>query len=120
MLHLKTFRAIDEHCKKFHGVTLKIPSCQVIIRKTGYFVSINGGQNVALKEWDSCKLSDFIIDNLDRFLHDGLFLGIWKDEGTIYLDLTIWIRGYSKALLFGRNNGQRAIYSCKNGKAIEL
>jgi len=119
MSHLRTFKEIIKYCNRYQGVTLRIPSCEIASYKTGYFVSIEGGQIVTHLEFTSDILSDFIIDNSDKLSH-GFLLGIWYDKEHVYLDLTKWIQGYSKALSFGRDNKQIAIYDVKNQKVITL
>jgi hypothetical protein len=119
MSHLRTFKAIDNYIKRHGGLTLEIPSCNIVSRKTGYFVSLAGGQIVTGEHWNVDKLSDFIVDNLD-ILSRGHFLGLWCNNDLICLDLTVWIRGKKNAINFGLRNCQEAIYNCKTGKAEEI
>lgn len=51
----------------------------------------------------------------------GTIVGYWTDsDGTVYRDLTVWIRDRDQAISFGRSNKQLAIWDIANNCEIRL
>jgi hypothetical protein len=121
-MELKTFEQIRAHVIKHGGLTLSLRDGQIPEHKTGYYVSLKNGliiQSIALSV---TVIHDFIIDHLWILNLSGFFLGIWYDKKTslVYIDVTKWIREKSRALSFGYDNNQKAIYDVKHGKVIPI
>ena len=53
-------------------------------------------------------------------LENGLLFGVWRDGGTIALDVSCWIVDREKAIEFGLKNRQLAIWDIAAGEAIFL
>lgn len=48
------------------------------------------------------------------------YIGLWVDNGVMYIDISKHIIDYNKALETARNNKQLAVYDLKNDKSIYL
>ena len=86
----------------------------------GYMVSIQG-QEVKINKNDIQgikkereKKREFIKDKR------GLYSGLWLDSDIMYIDVSIHIINYLRALEVGRYNKQLAIYDLKNNDSIYL
>ena len=86
----------------------------------GYMVSLEGAEsqvkgddyqaiNQAIKEKQT------IIKN-----NDNLFIGLWLDNGIMFIDISINIIDKMEALEFGKYNKQLAIYDLENNDSIYL
>jgi hypothetical protein len=57
---------------------------------------------------------------VDSYYLDGAFIGVWKKDGFIYLDISKNISDLEKAKEIGFYHNQKAIYDIKNNVDIEL
>lgn len=88
--------------------------------KRGYIVSLKG-QEVKIDKNDIQEIKKEI-EKKREFIKDkkGLFIGLWVEDDIIYIDVSIHIINYLKALEVARKNDQKAIYDLKNNDSIYL
>lgn len=86
----------------------------------GYMVSLKG-QEVKVNKNDIQGIKREI-EKKREFIGNkrGLFIGLWLEDDIIYIDVSIHIINYVKALEVARNNDQKAIYDLKNNDSIYL
>lgn len=88
------------------------------ISNKGFMVSVFGAE---FKTTDEEKAKSKIEEYLEKIqTEEGLFVGVWVDEGEVYTDLSIHIMDYNEALEVARNNKQKAIFDLKNKTSIYL
>lgn len=107
------------YCHKNNGGTFDVREGveAVCEPSVGYWVSKDGGEEVDLLTADAVE--QFIEKHN---LRERNKLGIWKDEesGKWCLDVTRFIPNKERAIRFGRNENQKAIWDCAAGKEIRL
>ena len=86
----------------------------------GYIVSIKG-QEVKVDKNDIENIKKEI-EKKREFIKDkkGLYVGLWVDSEIMYIDVSIHIVNYLKALEVARNNEQLAIYDLQKNDSIYL
>jgi hypothetical protein len=65
-------------------------------------------------------LSEYIIDNADELSSEHSFVGLWIDNGMVYLDVSVKYDDLETACYVGIINDQKAIYDNANAVAIHL
>lgn len=87
---------------------------------TGYMVSLDGYE---------AKIN---IDNIEAIKKEietkkeeaqkikNSYIGLWVENGLLYVDISKHIKNYNRALEVARNNKQLAIYDLKNNDSIYL
>lgn len=88
---------------------------------TGFMVSILGFE----KEFDLDKVTaedikDYTINNIDELWGKDRFLGGWKDNDKVVLDISVNIEDMTRACYTGIINKQKCIYDCSNKRYINL
>ena len=86
----------------------------------GYMVSLKG-QEVKVNKNDIENIKKEI-EKKREFIKDkkGLFIGLWLEDDILYIDVSIYIIDYLKALEVARNNEQKAIYDLQKNDSIYL
>ena len=86
----------------------------------GFMVSIKG-QEVKVNKNDIKAIKNEI-ENKKRLIENkkGLYIGLWLENDIIFIDVSIHIINYLKALEVARENDQKAIYDLKNNDSIYL
>jgi hypothetical protein len=86
----------------------------------GFMVSIKG-QEVKVNKNDIENIKKEI-EKKREFIKDkkGLFIGLWLDSDMMYIDVSIHIVNYLKALRVARNNEQKAIFDLQKNDSIYL
>ena len=86
----------------------------------GFMVSIKG-QEVQVNKNDIQGIKREIEEKRE-FIKDkkGLFIGLWLEGDVMFIDVSVHIINYLKALEVARNNEQKAIYDLKNSDSIYL
>ena len=86
----------------------------------GFMVSIKG-QEVKIDKNDIQGIQREI-EKKREFIKDkeGLYVGLWLDSDIMYVDVSIHIMDYLKALEVARDNDQKAIFDLKNKDSIYL
>lgn len=83
----------------------------------GYMVGV--GSSIIIENPDDVKL---VLSGLwgKRKLPEGMFFGGWKHHGKIYLDIVKHFQNKQKAIRFGLDKKQIAIYELHSQSDIEL
>ena len=86
----------------------------------GFMVSIKG-QEVKIDKNDIEEIKKEV-EKKREFIKDkrGLYVGLWIEDDVLYIDVSIHIIDYVKALEVARNNDQKAIYDLKKNDSIYL
>jgi hypothetical protein len=94
------------------------------IKELGYIVSRAKGLQI---QFNSQDLTDYnfkdletLINRLTKDIKPKEFIGLWLDNGILYIDLSRVILSLENAKELGRANKQQAIYDLKNKKTIYL
>ena len=88
------------------------------VSNNGFMVSVFGAE---FKTTDEEKAKSKIREYIEKIqTQEGLFVGVWVDEGEVYVDLSIHIMDYNEALEVARNNKQKAIFNLKDKTSIYL
>ena len=88
--------------------------------KKGYMVSLEGAESQVKK--DDYKAIIKAIEEKQEIIKDTskLYIGLWVDNGMMYIDISINIDDKIEALEFGKKNKQLAIYDLENDKSLYL
>ena len=86
----------------------------------GYMVSIKG-QEVKVNKNDIENIKKEI-EKKREFIKDkkGLFIGLWLEDDILYIDVSVHIVNYLRALEVGRKNEQKAIFDLQKNDSIYL
>lgn len=86
----------------------------------GFMVSLKG-QEVKVNKNDIQGIKKEI-EKKREFIQDkeGLYIGLWVNDGMMYIDISIHIIDYLEALEVARKNDQKAIFDLKNKDSIYL
>lgn len=89
-----------------------------IKKSNGFMVSIIGYEYTTKNEQDAQKK---VLEYMEILKNDNnLYVGIWLENGIIYVDLSLWFLEKDTALEIGKKNRQLAIYDLKENKSIYL
>lgn len=132
--HLANYRAIERKQSEnpnlwqlssiVYGCTRLTGGCTIDLQgnkpKHGYSVALPGvpGKIVDLKTFDNCHIIDFIKDNKNVLSDHNNYLGLWVDEGRVYLDIVYITADRAHALRTARKKGEKAIYCLHTGQTI--
>ena len=88
--------------------------------ENGFMVSLKG-QEIKVNKND-IKGIKREIEKKREFIKDkkGLFVGLWLEDDILYIDVSIHIINYLRALEVARNNDQKAIYDLQKNDSIYL
>ena len=88
--------------------------------ENGFMVSIKG-QEVKVNKNDIQGIKREI-EEKRKFIKDkkGLFIGLWVDSDMMYIDVSVHIVNYLRALEVARKNEQKAIYDLQKNDSIYL
>lgn len=86
----------------------------------GFMVSLQG-QEIKVDKNDIQGIKREI-EKKREFIKDkkGLYIGLWLEGDIMFVDVSIHIVNYLRALEIGRNNKQKAIFDLKNNDSIYL
>ena len=86
----------------------------------GYMVSIKGHEKrININDIENIKKE--IVKKMELVKNKkGYYIGLWVDNGLMFIDISKHIIKYARALEVARNNKQLAIYDLKNDKSIYL
>lgn len=107
------------------GGTFNIETAEAIDKNEGYMVGIKDITIVKeshLKKYTAGQLEDRFMYGLKDFnLNiENLYVGSWLDDGSIYFDLSVWVKDRSFSVRLGDMFKQKAIYDLKNKESIYL
>lgn len=93
--------------------------------KTGYVVAQNPKLGAVIENAKTMpraelkkKLKEYIKINKDVLSQDGMYLGLWFNEGKLYLDVPSVIMDKDQAIQAGRDSDQIAIWDIANQMEI--
>lgn len=95
---------------------------QRVTHTTGFYVSLHGFETrvPAIRMSTPYVVSEYCKRHAFELSIPGNYLGIWTDDGTTYLDVTLHVKGRQDALDLARANKQRAIWDIANGTTIDV
>ena len=98
------------------GATLNSDGAEVTFAN-GFQVSKKDCYIIAVERVNLiCKKTNALLRSLNR----GDFVGLWVNDGKVYIDLSIRIRKQNKAERIGRSLKQLAIYDWSTGECVSL
>lgn len=89
-------------------------------------INLKNGLNDLITQkniYDAIIEKQVIINNLRTFTNNrkkSFYIGLWINEGLLYIDISINLKKYQDAYSLGIKNNQFSIYDLKNDKSIEL
>ena len=88
--------------------------------KKGYMVSLEGAESKVKSDNYTAIIK--AIEEKQELIKDTseLYIGLWVDNGFVYIDISINISDKVEALEFGKKNKQLAIYDVVNDKSLYL
>ena len=88
--------------------------------ENGFMVSLKG-QEVKVNKNDIENIKKEI-EKKREFIKDkkGLFIGLWLEDDILYIDVSVHIVNYLRALEVGRKNEQKAIFDLQKNDSIYL
>ena len=88
--------------------------------ENGFMVSLKG-QEIKIDKTDIQGIKKEI-EKKREFIKDkkGLYVGLWLEDDIIYIDVSVHIINYLRALEVARNNDQKAIYDLQKNDSIYL
>ena len=88
--------------------------------KSGYMVSLEGCESQTNK--NDYKAIIQAIKEKQEIIKDNseLYIGLWVDDGMMYIDVSINISDKVESLEFAKKNKQLAIYDLENDKSLYL
>lgn len=113
----KQLKAIKNHVTKFGGATLEARGLAITALKRGYMVSIEGYELQTTLD----ALNKRTLEKYQRLAKaKNGFLGLWIDNGVLYVDISKQVMQLSSALSMAKSNNQLAIYCNAKGDSIYL
>lgn len=93
--------------------------------KNGDSVNFKNGYQVSKKDYYILKVSNIkkilqAVNGLLKQVKKGDFVGLWVDDGKIYIDISEHIKGIKKALRVGKARQQKSIFNWSTGDCIVL
>jgi hypothetical protein len=89
--------------------------------KRGFMASVKGYE---LKVPDESNLFEvgieYVKNNAHKLMENGMYLGLWFDDGYAYFDVSRNFNTMTRAMKFARENEQLAIWDCKRNEGLSL
>jgi hypothetical protein len=116
---MKTAQEIYDETLVHGGLTMDLLGNVPV---TGFMVSELGGVEVPLHNFSVQDIEHIIKENKQALFGTGGYVGTWIEpfNDMVYVDYSVNFANLGKALVFGRKNGQKAIYSLNTKKVIYL
>lgn len=86
--------------------------------KSGFMASYENHENIIKYNKNESLILQMIKDYVKQFKND--YIGLWLDNGLIYIDVSKRFTSKKACLDFARKNKQLAIYDNKKGCSIYL
>lgn len=101
----KQYEAVLTYVNDFNGATIDAETGNIALLNNGYMVSLAGYEK-------QCKKMSFrALQKAEKTARNlGGYLGVWVDEGVIYLDVSVCVDNIETAFMLGRKNEQKAIF----------
>ncbi len=120
MLTPKKLSIIVDALKDNGGITINEDYDRVMFIK-GYQVSIDDMVKIPMSAVSTIVLAillETVHKELERTQREHI--GLWVDNGTLYIDLSIRVLDLYDAMRIGAHYNQKAIYDWANCKSLEL
>jgi hypothetical protein len=88
--------------------------------KSGYMVSLKGYEIIIKASQETRLFYEIGRANTRAEVLNNSYVGVWIENGLAYIDVSINIKELNKAITFGKDNEQLAIYDIKNNEVITL
>jgi len=88
--------------------------------RTGYMVSLSGYEKQVKTTRKTKLFFEIAKANAKAQNVKNSYVGIWIENGVAFIDISINIKDLDKAIQFGKNNEQLAIWDVKNETVIYL
>lgn len=108
-----------ELTKKNGGVTISLKG-DIPTRGYAFAPSKTTERVVPQEKFNSKSLGAFINDNKALLNQPNAHLGVWVDEGKVYMDVSIVVDDFNKAMLQSEKAEQLAIFNLENFETIYL
>lgn len=118
MASLTAWAQVANEARNNHGGTYERHALPAW-RLAGYWV---GGKRPGIVLTDATPRGAFA-EALAHFaagLAEGEYVGLWFDNGLIYLDVVEWCAEYGTAASMARQRGELAVYACAAGREVRL
>lgn len=91
----------------------------------GEAVNFKNGYQVSKKDCYILKVSNIkkilqAVNSLLKSTKKGDFIGIWVNDGYIYIDISEKIKNLKRAMILGKARKQKSIYNWATGDCIAL
>lgn len=93
------------------------PADETLNPSTGYMCALVGFEKQVPRVWNSFDLQQVLNEWLSEISYTGdsfAFIGLWENDGTLYLDLSQHFTNRDKAVAMGQSRNQLAIWDCAN------
>lgn len=93
------------------------PSTGELNPTTGYMCALAGFEKQVPRVWNSYDLQQVLNEWLSEISYTGdsaASIGLWENDGTLYLDLSQHFVDRDKAVAMGHQRNQLAIWDCAN------
>ena len=109
---------ILEYIKENGGITLTEKGKKAELKK-GFMVSLFGTE---YKTENKKEMIDKVKEYLEKIKdnRNGLFVGVWLEEGLYYVDFSVCIIDRVEALEFGKKHKQKSIYNINEDSYIYI
>lgn len=92
-----------------------------LVPTKGFMVSVAESEEIInLKEFTQDVLNTFVRSNVASLLREENFVGVWVENGFVYLDISRNISTLIRAMSMAKEESQLAIYNLDNQKVIKL
>lgn len=109
------YKAILQYINEFNGATIDANTGDIALLDAGYMVSVAGYEKRVKKlTFRGLQKAQKTAQSL------GGFLGLWIDNGYIYIDVSLCFDNLATAYMIGRKNEQIAIFDNANKISIYL
>ena len=93
------------------------PSTGELNPVTGYMCALVGFEKQVPRVWNMFDLQQVLNEWLSEIQYTGesaAFIGLWENDGTLYLDLSQHFVDRNKAIAMGHQRNQLTIWDCAN------
>lgn len=114
-MNKRQYEMILTYVNDFSGATVDATTGDIALLNAGYMVSLAGYEKQVK------KLSFRALQKAEKTARNlGGFLGIWADDGIIYLDVSVCVDNIETALILGKKHAQKAIFDNNLKNSIYL
>lgn len=115
-LDFEQVRTLLKSLRETNGASYR-PSTGELNPATGYMCALVGFEKQVPRVWNSYDLQQVVNEWLSDIQYTGdsaAFIGLWENDGTLYLDLSQHFVDRNKAIAMGHQRNQLTIWDCAN------